>query len=170
MADREQPSRGWLIVAAALGLVGVLLLVSFWGHALWYDHLATERTTAQIVRVEGHGNKARASNTDYCPVLRWTIGEQIVEHESPGCRDGERDFTVGETVAIRYDPDDPSKVFLATWWSIYNLAILTTPVALFLLLLGWSLVRAYRYRVKVARGEIDPVAAARERAQRRRRR
>lgn len=131
------------------------------------DRVATERATAQIVRVEGIWNQARMSTTDYCPVLRWTIDRQTVEHQSPGCRDAASDFGVGEVVTVRYAPGDPSRVFIATWWSIYNMAVLITPFAVFLLLLSWLMVHGYRYRVQVARGEIDPMAEARARARKR---
>lgn len=170
VVGRQAPGRRWLWIAGGLGLVGLVMLVAFWGQALWRDRVATERASAQIVRVEGVWNQARMPTTDYCPVLRWTIDGKSVEHQSPGCRDAASDFKVGEMVTVRYAPRDPSQVFIATWWSIYNMAVLVTPFGAFFLLLSWFMVHAYRYRLRVARGEIDPVAEARARARARARR
>ena len=114
------------MLKAFIGILA-LALVGMWAQALHYGHVMSGRATAEVVSLR----QTSTTPYDYCPVLRWSAGEQTHEHESVYC-DEER-VPVGSSMAIRFDPEEPSVVSPDDWYAMYGHLAIFTPLLLALL-------------------------------------
>jgi len=127
--------------------ISALLLGKGWAHWQASSELVqrTELTEGTIVRMAPYlgGKLGKGSSLVYFPVVKFRTadGREIVfEHQESRRADH---YKPGDRVPVRYDPGDPRKAVIATFSTLWAIALIYT-VSGFLLLLfgGWFLRRA----------------------------
>lgn len=117
-----------------LGTVGVLILVpSAIAYVSWLIVLSADvATPAQATVTSLREKEMRSSGggvtVNWCPMLRFPVGQHWVEHENRYCTEDRDKFRVGQTVAVEYDPADPSLVVTASAWDKYADTLFALPI------------------------------------------
>jgi len=136
----------FFIPLVLLGIAAVLLGKG-WAHWQASSELVkrTELTEGTIVRMAPYlgGKLGKGSSLVYFPVVKFTTadGQEVVfEHQESRRADH---YKPGERVPVRYQPGNPQQAVIATFASLWAIALIYA-VSGFLLLLfgGWFLRRA----------------------------
>jgi hypothetical protein len=127
--------------------ISAVLLGKGWAHWQASSELVshTELAEGSIVRMAPYlgGKLGKGSALVYFPVVKFTTADgQEVVFENQESRRADH-YQPGDRVPVRYEPGDPQKAVIATFASLWSIALLYG-VSGFLLLLfgGWFLRRA----------------------------
>jgi hypothetical protein len=87
--------------------------------------------TVVEVHVRGVGRNAVS-----VPIFEFHTAEGRLQRAESLLGSGFQGFAVGETVAVRYDPNDPSRAEIDTFAMLWGLAVLRAGFAMLFLLMG----------------------------------
>lgn len=76
----------------------------------------TGRAQATVVEVQRTGS----SPPVYCPTVQWTVDDTSFE-ATVDCDRADTRKVIGQSMAVRYDPDEPTRVAPDSWWALYGL-------------------------------------------------
>ena len=124
------------LVVFALGVASTVRTVLFVANAV--------ETTATVVKVEKHwspGDEDRSGSWLYTPTFRYTAGgrERVVTLDHSGT---EYDYDPGDTVAVRYRPEEPRKVRVASVFGIWFGSLITLGIGTMIPLMALAVLKA----------------------------
>lgn len=76
----------------------------------------TGRAQATVVEVERTGS----SPPVYCPTVQWTVDDSDFQADLD-CDHADERKVIGQSMPVRYDPNDPKHVAPDSWWALYGL-------------------------------------------------
>ena len=120
-------------------LVGPGLLLVSLGMIGWIHFSLSEVADARIVSIEQ--SDERTGRIAYTPEFSWSFHGNQLQAFSQYASHDKREFNVGQTLEIRFHPDNPDMVSPNTFWSLYGFTTLTLPVSLALTLSMFYLYR-----------------------------
>ena len=121
---------GLLCIAVSCGFL-VSALRIYLGRKRFLAVAQSAAGTVVEVRVRGVGRNAVSF-----PVFDFRTAEGAVQRAESLQGSGFQGFEVGETVAVRYDPSDPSKAEVDSFAVLWGLALLRAGFAVLFLLMG----------------------------------
>ena len=119
-----------LLPISAVILLGVSIWYTFSSFGFYYNGVETEAT---VVRLES--SHSTDSGTTYSPVYRYTVNGEQYEYESVNSS-SPPSHQVGEVVTLLYDPDDPGRARVNSFWELWLLPCIMCPVSFVMVLLS----------------------------------
>jgi len=110
----------WLL----LNLVCIILLsvAYYYGHTSWA--LSQHGASVDGTVVALHESRATSdSGVTYAPVVRYDVGGRTYTFTSSNSSDPPA-YKVGERVALRYDPADPARARIDSWWELWLMPVM----------------------------------------------
>jgi hypothetical protein len=123
-------------------LIGVLIILSALltgGFALFlYLDMAdfVERAEETTATVAGFEQSTHDGSTMYSPILAYVDKAGQKREATSGTSSSTRSHSVGDEITVLYDPDQPSKVRVNAFWSLWLGVVITSGLAGFALLMG----------------------------------
>lgn len=118
-ARKQLSPRGQRVVGAIFALVGAGMLAGglYWG---WHTRqfLKTAATAPGVVveMVASRGSKS----TTYAPVYTFTDGQGVPHKIRSSSSSNPPSYSVGETVQVFYDPQNPESALLDGWFELWG--------------------------------------------------
>ena len=146
MNQSSQPSQFPRVVKAPpilrvlLYLMGPGLLLGSLGMIAWIHNSMNAVARAEIVSISK--SDARTGTVAYSPEFSWNHEGRTFQKFSKYASNRKGQYEIGQTLEIRFDPDNPQMVSPNTFWSLYGFAALTLPISLLLTLAIFIRIRA----------------------------
>ena len=119
-----------LLPISAVIMLGVSIWYAISSYGFYSNGIEVEST---VVRLES--SHSSDSGTTYSPVYRYIVDGQEYEYESVNSS-SPPSHDVGEVVTLLYDPDDPGRARVNSFWELWLLPVILCPVSLFMVLLS----------------------------------
>ena len=119
-----------LLPISAVIMLGVSIWYTISSYGFYSNGIEVEST---VVRLES--SHSSDSGTTYSPVYRYIVDGQEYEYESVNSS-SPPSHDVGEVVTLLYDPDDPGRARVNSFWELWLLPVILCPVSLFMVLLS----------------------------------
>lgn len=163
--ERQQIKR-WLVVIC--GLAGVILLVvTGFLYADTREFIdRTVVTEAIVVGMTSEGKSFKSFDDSYMnPYFVFTTADDEIIQIEPSSGVNISDYSEGDIVSVRYDPDNPHDAKLDSFRELWLTVTITGTLALLFVLAGlmifWSLLRDKRTGAGVDRLDIDEWSGSR---------
>jgi hypothetical protein len=120
----------WLLPISAVILVGLSLWYTFTSYMFSTNGIEVEGT---VVRLES--SHSSEGGTTYSPVYRYTVDGEQYEYESVNSS-SIPSHQVGESTTLLYDPNNPEKARVNSFWEMWLLPCIMCPVSFVMVLLS----------------------------------
>jgi len=119
-----------LLPISAVIMLGVSIWYAISSYGFYNNGVEVEAT---VVRLEE--SHSADTGTTYSPVYRYTVDGKQYEYESVNSS-SPPSHEVGEVVILLYEPDNPGRARVNSFWELWLLPIILCPVSLFMILLS----------------------------------
>lgn len=136
---------GWWLLGGGLGTLAVGV-----GFGLYTSFFMFRSATANgtIVRFEAETDEE--GTTNYAPVFSFTAANGQTYTVRSGVGTNPPGFDEGQSVRVLYIRSDPGSAKLDSFWQLWTITVICSPLGLFFSCPGYLLLRYRRKRVRVA--------------------
>jgi hypothetical protein len=127
------------IVFAVVGLAMLVIAIVVFSRTRRFlaTAVSAQGTVTEMIQRTGKDREGRTS-TIWAPRVRFTVSDQTIEFESKVGSSPPR-YAEGQTVEVKYDPQDPNSARVAAASSMWLVPVLVGGIGVILLIVGLAL-------------------------------